>query len=140
MTGKKIAVIGGDLRNKYLASLLAEDGNEVNLYGFDQIDQVSPCLSLRTDLKTTIDLSDVVICPIPFSNDGERLNSPLFSESIYIKDLIECFMGEKILFGGAFSDSVKELFDNKGIKYIDFLKKEELAVLNAIPRALSKRV
>lgn|SRR5665647_179799 len=135
MTGKKIAVIGGDLRSKYLASLLAEDGNEVNLYGFDQIDQVSPCLSLRTDLKTTIDLSDVVICPIPFSNDGERLNSPLFSESIYIKDLIECFMGGKILFGGAFSDSVKELFDNKGIKYIDFLKKEELAVLNAIPSA-----
>src|SRR4051794_30595767 len=104
MTGKKIAVIGGDLRNKYLAGLLAGDGNEVNLYGFDQIELISPCLTLRNDLKKTIEMSDIIVCPIPFSNDGEKVNSPLFSESIYIKDLVECNMGGKILFGGAFSE------------------------------------
>jgi dipicolinate synthase subunit A len=135
MTGKKIAVVGGDLRNKYLAALLAGDGNEVNLYGFDQIDQISPCLSLKDDLKTTIAMSEIVVCPIPFTNDGERVNSPLFSEPIYINELVEYVMGGKVLFGGAFSEKVKELFESKGIKYIDFLKQEELAVLNAIPTA-----
>ena len=36
MSIKKYTVIGGDLRNVKLANYLLEDGNSVNLYGFNK--------------------------------------------------------------------------------------------------------
>lgn len=36
LTNKRFTIIGGDLRNIKLAEILTEEGNSVNIFGFNQ--------------------------------------------------------------------------------------------------------
>ena len=74
------SVISGDRRNVELAKMLAGDGNQVFVFGLDNINQEElkmVNIEIGDSLEDAIFQSNVVIGPIPFSRDGEYLNSPL---------------------------------------------------------------
>ena len=83
------SVISGDRRNVELAKMLAEDGNQVFVYGLDNINQKeleNKNVEICNSLEDAIFQSNVVIGPIPFSRDGEFLNSPLSNNKIDLED------------------------------------------------------
>ena len=140
MKYRKFSVLGGDQRNRFLARLLAADGNEVNVFGMDESDDL-PGIHYRDVLEEAILDCDVLIGPIPFSHAGNVLNCPMCKNSVDIPAMVKTLCKEKkpdkeiILFGGAFKDAEKALFTQNEIRGIDLLDAEELAVLNAIPTA-----
>ncbi len=69
------AVIGGDLRFRYLAGLLADDGCKVIAVGFDNTD-LPPCVAGCTDMSQAIALADAVILPMPVTADGNTVQAP----------------------------------------------------------------
>ncbi|HHW32379.1 MAG TPA: dipicolinate synthase subunit DpsA [Clostridiaceae bacterium] len=134
ITNKKFTIIGGDLRSIKLADILAEEGNTVNIYGFNQAG-----FELKTkesqDLEAAIDESDVVIGPIPCSNDDENINAPFHSEKINVKEVFKIMKKNQLFVAGRISEKILQLAQIYNVYTVDLLQREELAVLNAIPTA-----
>jgi len=134
MNHRKYTVIGGDLRNVKLAELLAEDGNEVNIYGFNSAGFELKIIESK-DLALAIDESDVIIGPLPCSNDNETLNAPFHSEKIHINEIFKTMNKNQLFIAGRISDKIEHLAEIYNVYSVDILKREEMAVLNAIPTA-----
>jgi dipicolinate synthase subunit A len=134
MDKKKFTIAGGDLRSIKLANLLKHDGNEVNIYGFSNagfdLGIVESC-----DLSAAIDESDVIIGPIPCSNDNETLNAPFHPDKIYINEVLKAVSKNQFFIAGRISEKIAHLSQVYNVYCIDLLKREEMAVLNAIPTA-----
>jgi len=129
----KLAIIGGDFRIVKLAEMLAKDENEVFVYGLEKSEEIiqnKKIIQCDTIQKTIKDV-EIVIGPIPFSSNGETINSPFSDKKITITELID-YMESKTLISGGIAT---EIYENKNIKIIDIMKKEELAILNAISTA-----
>lgn len=128
----KISIIGGDLRIVKLAEMLVEEGVEVFTYGLDksEVTDVKQCESLQEAIKQ----SEIVLGPIPFSSNGKTINTPFSDVKILVSELLEHLSG-KTLIAGAIKQDVYEVASEKNINVIDILKREELAVLNAVSTA-----
>ncbi len=131
---RKYTVVGGDLRNVKLANLIMADGNEVNLYGFKNAG-FELGINENTDLKEAIDDSDIVIGPLPCSNDNETVNAPFHPNKIYINEVFKTMKKNQLFIAGRISDKIIHLAEAYKVYCIDILEREEMAVLNAIPTA-----
>ena len=127
-------IIGGDLRNIELAKQLIKDENEVNIYGVDT-DMLPNYLFTKQPMEDSIKNSNFVVAPLVFSDDDENINTPLYKHKIKIKDVLEGLTSENVLILGKISTKVKEYLGTKKISYVNILKREEMAIVNAIPTA-----
>jgi len=134
MIGKKITVVGGDLRSIKLANLIAGDGNTVNIYGYKNAG-FALGLPESDNLQLAIDESDVVIGPVPCSNDNETLNAPFHPEKININEVFKTMNKNQLFIAGRISDKIAHLAQVYNVYIVDILEREEMAVLNAIPTA-----
>lgn len=126
----KISIIGGDLRIKKLAEMMAKDGIEVYTYGLDIQDNVIQCNSI----KELVQSSDTIIGPVPFCSNGRTINATFSNEEILLTDFTKELNGKKFI-AGAIKENVYELLKDKNVEIIDILKREELSVLNSISTA-----
>ncbi|MEZ0535730.1 dipicolinate synthase subunit DpsA [Caldicellulosiruptoraceae bacterium PP1] len=133
---KRIAVIGGDERITKLVEYLADDRFEINVYGINssEINKRNLSINFCKDLFSAINSSDIVVGPIPFSNDDKTIFSPLFENEILIDDLINILKKFEIpLITCVIKENIKNKFIENHIKIIDLYEREELSILNAIP-------
>lgn len=128
----KISIIGGDLRIVKLAEMLVEEGVEVFTYGLENSEVQD--INRSNTLQEVVEKSDIVLGPIPFSSNGKTINTPFSNSKTLVSDLMECLSG-KILIAGAVKQEIYELASEKNVKVIDIVKREELAVLNAVSTA-----
>ncbi|MFR4896610.1 MAG: dipicolinate synthase subunit DpsA [Blautia hansenii] len=56
----RFAVLGGDMRQVYLADILEEKGQEVKRYGLETETESS------ASLKEVLETADVIAAPVPF--------------------------------------------------------------------------
>ena len=129
---KKISIIGGDLRVIKLAEMLTEEGVEVFSYGLEKADIVDA--NKCETLEAVIEASDVILGAIPFSSNGKTVNTPFGSNKISVEELMNK-LSKKTLIAGALKQEIYELASENNVKIIDILKREELAVLNAVSTA-----
>lgn len=128
-----IAVIGGDLRQLTLARLLKKEGYHVFLYGFDKdiaVEDPEP----EPD-KSFVLNADIIILPVPVTFDGASINSPYAKEPMPIDVFLNGVNPSAVVFGGQIQPNLQKAFEEYGIAYRDYLKREELSVKNAIPTA-----
>ena len=132
----KLAVIGGDLRIAKLAIMLANDGNEVYVYGLEKSEEIRRQKNIiQCDtIRKAIDDVEIVIGPIPFSSNGKDINAPFSDNVISIRELMH-ILNAKILIAGSITPDVYDLANDEYIEIIDIMKSEELAVLNTISTA-----
>ena len=134
MGGKRFSIIGGDLRNVKLAELIAAEGNSVNIYGFSKAGFEVKFKQSNT-IAESINESDIVIGPIPCSNDNEFINAPFHSEKIQINEVFRCMNKNQLFIAGRISEKIVHLAQVCNVYTVDMLEREEFAVLNAIPTA-----
>ena len=128
----KIAIIGGDLRIVKLSEMLVNEGAQVYTYGLENADNIETkkCKSLEEAISS----ADIILGPIPFSSNGNTINSPFSKEKIKVQDIMDLSKG-KILIAGSIKQDIYELANGMNVKVIDIMKREELSVLNAISTA-----
>lgn len=131
---KSILVAGGDLRQVTLARMLARD-YRVYAVGFDKTMFPGTEVILIQNPIALKERADIVILPIPASTDGVFVNAPFTSKAIALDSLLPVLRDGGIVFGGKISPMTQEIFKGAGIPVVDYLEREELAVLNAIPTA-----
>ena len=134
MSSRKYTVIGGDLRSVKLAELISEDMNTVNIYGYKN-SVFEMRLTENENLQAAIDDSDIVIGPLPCSNDNETLFAPFHPDKIYINEIFKIMKKNQLFIAGRISDKVAHLAEAYNVYAIDILEREEMAILNAIPTA-----
>lgn len=132
----KIAIIGGDLRTVKLAIMLANDENEVYVYGLEKSEDLKKCNKIIQceSIKKAIENVEIVIGPVPFSSNGVTLNTPFSDKEITIREMMHV-INAKVLIAGGISPEVYEMANDEYIEIVDIMKREELAVLNTIATA-----
>ncbi len=134
MGDKKFSIIGGDLRSVKLAELIAAEGKSVNIYGFSNAG-FEIKLKQSNTIAEAINQTDVVIGPIPCSNDNELLNAPFHADKIYINEVFKCINKNQLFIAGRISEKISHMAQVYNVYTVDLLEREEMAVLNAIPTA-----
>lgn len=128
----KISIIGGDLRIVKLAEMLIEEGVAVYSYGLEKVEisDLNKCKSL----EEAINKSEIILGPIPFSSNAKIINTPFSDKKVSVEEILN-ILSRKTLIAGAIKQDVYELASENNVKVIDILKREELAVLNAVSTA-----
>lgn len=126
---KTYAVIGGDMRQQYLSRLLEAEGHTVYTWGFDKVAPQE--ISLHQAVT-----ADVVILPLPVSQDGAGLYLPLSEETLPLEELWSLLKGgAQLICGGQIKAAVADGAATQGIQLQDYYDREEVQVANAVPTA-----
>lgn len=133
---EKFLVLGGDLRSIKLANMLAKDGNKVISYAQEQSEEIqeNSHIEKTNSLKTAIEKADVIVGPVPFSSNGETINTPFSEEKIKIEDILKSNK-KKMFIAGSLSPKINDEIAEKYQDVVDVMKREELAILNTIATA-----
>ena len=128
----KVAIIGGDRRSVELAKQLIKDGKLVKSYALGN--PIQGVIESAT-LESAVNEVDIVVGGIPVSRDGISLNCAYCDINITFSHLFGHMNEKQVFIGGAIKDSIKEIADKHHIQVYDLLKREDMAILNAIPSA-----
>ncbi len=129
------AVVGGDLRQARLASSLAVSGYTVYGVGFDTDVYISDAVARTDDLEKALRESNVIILPLPATLDGKTVNSVLSARELLLADCVRFARSDAVILGGMLSEEFASLAGKCGVAAVDYAKREEFAVLNAVPTA-----
>ena len=132
--GAVFGVVGGDFRQAALAKGLLEDGYPVRVFCIERPPQFLPS-QLCCENLDGLSGCDAVILPLPVSNDDRLLNAPLSPACVPLCDLFSRCRSDALLFGGKVSPAQQRLAQQFGHTIHDYLEREEMAVLNAVPTA-----
>ena len=128
----KFAVIGGDLRNLALAEHLRADGKTTDVYGFEK--QKPPQMP-TAPLVQILQESEVVIGATPCCSNPDVLNAPFHSGRLVADSVLAMMHPNQIFIAGRIPAHLMAQAAARGIRAVDILEREEMAILNAIPTA-----
>ncbi len=131
----QIAVIGGDLRQAHLANLLARDGFCVSALCLEQDVYLGDDVKQGEDTQGVLSRSDVIVLPLPVTVDKKNINAPFSKQKLAVRDVLTYAKKDVLLLGGMPDPELRTKCEQMGLTMIDYLEREELAVLNAIPTA-----
>lgn len=134
---RKISVIGGDLRISKLASMLAEDGNQVSVYGMEKSNEIeeNDKITKCANLEETINRSDIIIGSVPFLKGEDEMYATFSNKPIKVEELLKNRHKDKIFIAGSIPLASKIFLEKKFGKVIDVMEREELVILNTIATA-----
>jgi dipicolinate synthase subunit A len=128
-----VLIVGGDDRLVELANILSGKGSHVYTYGLERA--VNCKAESLSSLEEAVAKCDVIIGPIPFAKDTDKLNTSYAAEPIEIDRLFSKITPGKKLFFGALNKKARELAEKYGIHYTDYYQDESYQILNTIPTA-----
>lgn len=152
------AVIGGDMRQVYLAEELALDANVCH-YALCELPEKSCCydtdasavikaasweaaevspLTEASSLEEICRASSCIICPIPFSRDGVYINhcfhtnQSAYEEPLSMDLLLSNLQSDQFFFAGCIPEYFNKEATEKGVQVVDLMQNSSLAFFNSI--------
>ena len=126
--GKKIALLGGDLRQVRLAELFAYDGWEVVTWGLEKGRGIHP-----VPLDRALDCA-VLVLPLPVLKGG-HWNLPLTDTVIAPDEIWKKIQPGQLLLGGAWGSLADTIRREYGLDPVDYYEREDVQIANAVPTA-----
>ena len=125
---QRIFVIGGDMRQVYLAQMLLEEGQDVVTWGLEKGEGPRP-VPLHMALE-----ADTLVLPLPVCRAG-KLNLPLTDTALDPEQLWPRLRYDQLVLGGMTGELTLRLMADFGLTVVDYYDREELQVANAVPTA-----
>lgn len=129
-----IVLIGGDLRQIYMANILINKGLNVFVYGLDSPTLDVNCKKAKS-MKEAINIGDIVIGPIPLTRDKIHVYAKEEKRDLKISTLFEELHKDQIFIGGNIPSSLSQICSENKIPCYDLMKDDEIAILNSIATA-----
>ncbi len=129
-----ISIIGADLRQIYMIKSLFDKGYTIYTYGINN-DLVTDIIRKTSSLHEAIQESDILICPIPFTKDNKDIAFLNLYEDKNVKHFMEELNEKHILFAGLIPAFLSNHCNRNKITVYDFMKMNDVAILNAIATA-----
>ncbi|MCL6612390.1 MAG: dipicolinate synthase subunit DpsA [Peptococcaceae bacterium] len=133
LKGVTVAVLGGDAREVILAGSLADAGCCVRTAGLALDDQrIVSC----PDIAGALEGAQAVILPVPGVNDRGELYSAFSDRPLVLRGELLSILpaGTPVLVGVA-GKTLAGMVNERGLRLIEVMKKDEVAILNSIPSA-----
>lgn len=132
-----IALIGGDMRQVSAAEELSRRGFSTKLWGIDKVFCRSSDVDLYETASDAVEGCSVVVLPLPVSDDGNHVYTPLLGEKMRMKlsSVLNLLLPNTVVFGGRVSPMIGEMITSRGFSYFDYFLREELQIKNAVPTA-----
>ena len=127
-------VLGGDLRQVYLARLLAQDGHHVHVFGLEEALSACGDVTAENTLEH-LPLADAVLLPMPVSDGQGLLCTPLSPHTTPLTQVLDQLHTRQIVCGGRLDPASAALAKERHLTILDYLTREELAVANCVPTA-----
>ena len=124
---ERIAVIGGDARQMWLAQALLRSGFRVRCAEVPGMDDEPG------GLYDALDGAQAVALPMPALTQNGRIRSER-SAGIDVDAVAQSLTPGAVVFGGGLS-RVRALLEARGLRVFDYLDDEALTVANAVPSA-----
>ena len=122
-----LAVLGGDARQISMIDALREKGFLIKPWG------MPPECEQFSDWRETLQGSNAVILPLPFSIDKVHVNT-VPTNTLRCDHLLSCLSGHTV-FGGKLTDAFKEQAAQNAVRCVDYFESEVLQLKNALPSA-----
>jgi len=125
----KLALLGGDNRQIYLARELAARGFETAVWGLRDDARVGEAVKCR-DWRSALAAASAVILPLPVTLDGSTLNSEN-EEKLKLNSILD--YSDALIFGGRFSENFIHTAEARKRRVVDYFESETLQIRNAVP-------
>lgn len=134
------AVIGGDMRQVYLAEELIRCKNHIchfalcdspDKHCFSDISFVTAASSV----EEACNLSAYIVVPIPLCRNGSFINQNAFDEHISVDLIFSNLKAGQSLFGGCIPEEQKASALKKGVRVFDLMEDSSLSYFNTIATA-----
>ena len=117
MANLRFVVIGGDLRQVFLANYLCTKGHSVITYGINHPQLSKNCIPASTFAQLIAPDTQVVL-PLPVTKDGTNLFISDAEHPISIEELKECLTQQNTVFGGVMPKALSADFKYRGIPFL----------------------
>ena len=126
------SVIGGDLRQIKLCDHLISHGYPVSAFGFSN-KKINPLVEKFESLEEAIKHTNIIIGPIPCSQDNHHLYASYHRPVIGLEEVFKAMNQQQIFMAGRLTEDIQKILLQYGITYIDLLERNDMAIRNAIP-------
>lgn len=135
LSGRKIAIIGGDRRELVLMRELVHLGATVMVVGYDRLSFLPEGLA-HHGLREALRDADGVILPMPGTDEQGRVKAEFAGTSLFLKPehLALLKPGTPLLVGVA-NDYLRSEAASLDLKLIETAELDEIAIYNSIPTA-----
>ncbi|MCL2843347.1 MAG: dipicolinate synthase subunit DpsA [Oscillospiraceae bacterium] len=127
------AVIGGDMRQVKLASLLAKDGHQVSAFAMEQARPEG--VTLAPTLNAAVADAACVVFPLPLSRECRTISTPLSDTVLTISEAFAALTPAQTVCGGRIDADTFALAADHGLTLLDYYAREELVIANAVATA-----
>ena len=129
---RTIGILGGDLRQQYMADQLAGQGHTVYTYGMDGGILLTRCRTAKS-LADIIGKSEIIIGPIPLSQNGDTIHTigscPEDFTLAGLEQQLKASVSRHPRFlAGMIPDAFREALTCMGISQYDFMKDDTMSV------------
>ncbi len=134
---RSILFVGGDLRQIRAINNMSGKGVDVSVLGFDDesANRFSENVQMLNDFSEINDVYSAVVLPLPYTADGKTVNTPLSKQKITLQEVFASISTKNRILAGRCDHKIKSMAESHRIMIVDYLCREELAMLNAIPTA-----
>ena len=134
---KKLAMLGGDLRQYTAAVILSRGAWEINMWGLDKSGRGEDRVGFCRGWEEAIAGAAGVVLPLPASTDGILLNCPFDSSMTKLKlsDVLDKMEAGSVIVGGKIPATFATSAEARGIRVFDYFESEEFQIHNAYTTA-----
>jgi len=130
-----LAVVGGDVRQAYLAGLLHTDGLEIRTFALERR-PIEGCFNV-SDPRSCFSGVQAVILPLPVQHGDALLNAPLSNSHYSLEKVLDAIPAGTLTLAGSVPFWVHARAVQDELRLIDYLSRDELAIRNAVPAVLA---
>lgn len=134
MPNLRFAVIGGDLRQVYLANYLFTKGHTVIVYGLSHPQLLKGCIQ-AVNVQQLIAPNTHVVLPLPVTKDGVHLFITQTEQTFSIEQLKELITISNPIYCGVMPKELSAFCEYRHIPYYDLMADSAVAIRNGIATA-----
>lgn len=131
ISNEKFGIIGGDLRQIYLAKKLQKDKNEVFVCGFENFVDFDKLKLKSLKISDLISSSKYIILPVPASRNKKVINAPFSNADIVLSEKLFSNLKNKVVFAGIVSSLIEDVKPS-GLYIRDYYQREDFLIPNAL--------
>lgn len=131
ISNERFGIIGGDLRQIYLAKKLQKDKNEVFVCGFENFVGFDKLKLKSLKISDLISSSKYIILPVPASRNKKVINAPFSNSDIVLSEKLFSNLKNKVVFAGIVSSLIEDVKPS-GLYIRDYYQREDFLIPNAL--------
>lgn len=131
ISNEKFGIIGGDLRQIYLAKKLQKDKNEVFVCGFENFVDFDKLKLKSLKMSDLISSSKYIILPVPASRNKKVINAPFSNADIVLSEKLFSNLKNKVVFAGIVSSLLEDV-KLSSLHIRDYYQREDFLIPNAL--------